>query len=932
VSRAGPLLFALCLLAWATACRSRNGEPPRGSPAPDPASSVRTFKSDSAGKPWLALPEATVAKERSRAEGLIWIEAEHPRATDFPKQNPFRPTEAERKVLSGGDWIGAQDANKLLFLEYQVDVPQANAFEFYTRKFWKHGPFRWRFDDAEWQVCDRDVTLLDGSELRPFVGANWVHLGSVQLGAGQHRLRIELLSPNAPAAFDVFALSAGDFVPRGKLRPTEAFPPAEAGWFTFDPALDTFRPSPLDLRPLNQVRAGDDGFIRVRGSELVFEKSGAEVRFWGINVGRDALFLPRSGMRRLARHFAKFGVNLVRVQAGTFQDEKFRETRADLLDRLHLLASELRAQGIYLGVSLYFPVLLHPNAQDGFAGYTGQSPFALQYFNQEFQALERTWWQHLLSAVNPYTGVSFAHDPGLAYVELVNEDSTLFWTFRPYETIPAAQMEILERKFHGWVTAKYGSFAQALEVWDASAVRGDDAASGRAGLLGLWEIANRPKARARDTAEFLTRLMRDHYQALQGFLKQDLGYQGLTVCSNWHTADERVLGPLDNWANSACDIMDRHAYMGGPHQGDAASYAVRSGQTFDDRSVLRGAEAAGKWAVLPAFIEPRYNGKPAFVSELGWPTPNRFRGEGPLLVSAYGRSTGLDAPMWYASANPFWPGVLAKFEAKDPASLGQFPAAALAFRRGLIAESAPLAAVHLSEADLWSLKGAPVTPETGLDGTRAADVRGVFGKAASGIEPLALLVAPIDVGLGLNAPSQAASSLDLASYIDPLRRTIRSRSGELRWNFELGQVTIQAAAINAVIGFLGEHPVELPQAWFQLGNDYASVALVALDGQPLGTSQQILLQVMTEVTNTGWSAPGKGVRPIADVGHAPLLVRNVAGSVGLTRPDASALRVTALDANGQATQRFAGNAEHITLLPNVLYYLIETSGAPPTSP
>jgi hypothetical protein len=53
-------------------------------------------------------------------------------------------------------------------------------------------------------------------------------------------------------------------------------------------------------------------------------------------------------------------------------------------------------------------------------------------------------------------------------MEIQNEDSLLFWTFAPYETVPAPQMEILERSFGSWLAAKYGSIERAFTSWSGN--------------------------------------------------------------------------------------------------------------------------------------------------------------------------------------------------------------------------------------------------------------------------------------------------------------------------------------------------------------------------------------------------------------------------------------------------------------------------------
>ena len=86
----------------------------------------------------------------------------------------------------------------------------------------------------------------------------------------------------------------------------------------------------------------------------------------------------------------------------------------------------------------------------------------------------------------------------------------------------------------------------------------------------------------------------------------------------------------------------------------------------------------------------------------------------------------------------------------------------------------------------------------------------------------------------------------------------------------------------------------------------------------------MLLQVMTEDSNTGWSAPGQGLRTIVAIGGPPLIVRTLVGHVRFKPTGGPPLRVKALDLNGYPVGAAirAGNNE-LELLPTTLYYLIE---------
>jgi hypothetical protein len=104
------------------------------------------------------------------------------------------------------------------------------------------------------------------------------------------------------------------------------------------------------------------------------------------------------------------------------------------------------------------------------------------------------------------------------------------------------------------------------------------------------------------------------------------------------------------------------------------------------------------------------------------------------------------------------------------------------------------------------------------------------------------------------------------------------------------------------------------------------VIAVALDDQPLATSNRILLQVMSEEQETNHQTePGNAtVKRIVNMGTDPWQVKPMKGTVRFKRADAGQLQVTALDFNGYPTGR-VGTAENLKLQPATLYYLIDRS-------
>jgi len=417
-------------------------------------------------------------------------------------------------------------------------------------------------------------------------------------------------------------------------------------------------------------------------------------------------------------------------------------------------------------------------------------------------------------------------------------------------------------------------------------------------------------------------------------MKGDLGFKASVYASNWTTANPQILGPLDKYSNTVADFMDRHGYFGGPHAGPRSGYALSNGDTYQDRSALLFATFDDKGNLKPGerdFSLPlwdiKYGGKPSTITEINWTPPNRFRAEFPVLAAAYGLLQGTNAFYFFASGDAAWPQTLSKFSVHTPACFGQFPATAFLYRKGLLQTGPLVADIHLKIADLQALKGSPVIAPQNLDEFRAKDIppgKTLTADTIPSLDPLACAVGRVQMTFGEKAGPSTV--MELSKFIDRKAETIRSATGELLWNYQTGLVTINAPQAQGATGFLAKAgPIKLGDLTIDTPLEYGSILAVALDGQPLKSSAKILLQVMSEENNYGWTtSAATGVRTVTDIGRAPLIVRNLAGTVSLTRSDAKALTVVLLDFNGyRAEAAPAQHADAITLRPATLYYLIQ---------
>lgn len=713
---------------------------------------------------------------------------------------------------------------------------------------------------------------------------------------------------------------------------TEAF-------FAWDGPEDVVDGSVLNLRALNERRAGEGGFIVARDGGFVHGSTGQPVRFWAVN-GPSPHAKSDAELAREARLLAAYGVNLVRIHGAVF--DKRGETDPARVAEIRRVVRILAGEGIYTHLSIYFPLWFKPPADLAWLpGYDGTKfPFAALMFNPQFQAKYQQWWRDLLTARDA-DGVALVDEPALFGVEIQNEDSFFFWTFTP-KNIPEPQLQILEAQFGAWAEKKHGSLAAALRQWRTPPLPRDDVAQGRLEFRGLWAMANERTARDRDTATFLFERQAQFYREQVAYLR-GLGFKGLTTASNWTTANAEFLGPLEKASYLEGDFIDRHGYFGSGHKGEFAEWSIRAGHTYRDRRALRfETEGPGdRRSFVHPIMEVEYNGRPSMISETTWCRPNRHRGEAPLFLAAFGALQGTDAIVhfsfdgsrWDVQPN-FW---MQQWTLMTPAMMGQFPATALIYRSGLVAEAPVLADVKLDLEKTKALGGTPLLQDASLDELRKKDVGAGQGSAAAVreiIDPLIHFAGRTRVTFG-SEESTTVKPLD--AWIRRDAQVVTAAHGQTTLDFGRGLLRVEAPAVQAVSGDLRCEPVHvLASMEVQAPLDPGHVILVALDGQPLESSRRMLLQVMSEERATGFRTEpaDEGSLRILDIGRKPWEVRRLEGRVSLTRVAAGAVSVQPLDAAGRPTgRRWQGNSWDLE--PRTVYYLVEiapTSGDATGSP
>jgi hypothetical protein len=699
---------------------------------------------------------------------------------------------------------------------------------------------------------------------------------------------------------------------------------AGATW-AFTPAKDSFHDNALlDLRSLNEKEAGAKGFVRLSadGSGFVLG-DGTPVRFWA--VGDTVYIKSDAELTYHARFLAKQGVNMVRMH-GSFAPkgpgQKLTDFDAAEVDRAWRLVAAMKKQGIYTTISPYWASGGHTGtaASWGIPGYGDKADlWALLFFRNDLKEGYKAWMRALLTRRNPYTGIPLAQDPAVAILQIQNEDSLFFWTL---QGVQPAQLELLGKKFGQWLVKQYGSLAAARKAWANQAAEGDQFDDGKVGILPTWQMTQVQRGgmvrRVRDQVHFLAQSQRDFYAEIAQYFRKELGCKQLINASNWITADPEKLNDIERWTYTAADVLAVNKYYsGGPHNGPNAGWRIDPGDFFEGRSVLKNPTA------LPTDLKQVVS-HPIAITESCWVHPLAYESEGPFLIAAYESLTGVGPYYWFSAdtpgycLDPYFPyqtfsdGQKGIFKwSLHPATQTQFPAAALLYRKGYVRRGPVVVHEERSLDDLWSRKTPILAEGRTFDPNR--DTRfaeRAYGKSA--IHPLTFLVGRVEVKYG-GDPART-TSLDLAKYLQPAKKTVRSVTGELTWNYGLGLCTLDTPRAQGATGFFADAGgvVRLSDAVIRSGNDYVTVTLVSLDDKPLRESEKVLVQVGTLMRPTGWTTQAATERSqdgkttyhgekVVHTGKMPWQVVRADVSVSLRNPRLH--KVATLDPNGYPARR-----------------------------
>lgn len=906
---------------------------------------------------WLVLVVLACVGSVRAAEPFLWIEGEsgtnQQHIVANPGLNNFNPY-----ALSGGEWISSfSEANMpdTGTVDYVINIETAGDYHLWLRAGGTGISYRW--DGGAWDAYDLNKGInsvpaaADGNLWPPPM--SWHDRGIVKLTADKHTLTI-MLGGDHPgkgrfAALDCLVLTTGEFTPHGKYKPGEKLPepmcelPEGKGW-DFVPPVDALDSNAvLDLRYLNEKEAGSHGFIQPSkdGNSFV-AADGTPMRFWG-----GSEYAQRNMNLEQLKHFAQFlakrGINIVRVHTALepkTAGSKVTDIDEKQLDEVFKLVAAMKTAGIYTVISPFWGTSATIQASWGTMAKAGGRAEPLLFIDPVLQTGYKAWVKELYTRPNPYNGIKLADEPAVAIIQLQNENSLLFWTMGGLQGTP--EMEHFRIMFADFLKKKYGSLDKARAAWkDYNPAGGDlwihaDWDKGLPPFSHPWDFTRDGLKKkgaipgfiefTADCLEFMATTMRDFNADMINYLRHDLGCKQMVNPGNWQGVDPLTEQDAEYWTNTAGEVIGRNFYAGGLHVGPNNGWQIIPGHFYDNISFIK------EPTKLPINLK-QVEGKSLIIPETLWVPPSVYESEGAPLVAAQTALTGLNIAFWFADSQPWDLEPAHIWTFATPMAQGQFPAAALMFRTGLVAEGKPVVIEQRNMTDLWQRKTPMIAEASSHDPNHDGGNAPVNSPVETMVDPLAFMVGPVRQVFGGDPAKNYMA--DFSKYIDRDKKLVKSVTGELETDYGKGIYRINAPKAQGALGFLGGNGVQqLADVAIACNNNYASIVVVPLDDKPIKESSKVLIQVGTISRNKGWLAtpdqlfidkkPAPCYR-IVSVGKGPMQIEKTDTTVTITNPGFS--KAQALDANGMpmaeaVDMKQAGGQCSITLPPDTLYVVV----------
>jgi len=708
-------------------------------------------------------------------------------------------------------------------------------------------------------------------------------------------------------------LPAAEGSPAGSSNPPVVIT-AGADWIPLRAELEIEPGSALDFSALGltDAPAGKHGRVIARpDGQLAFADSPDRAqRFYGVNLCFGAHYVSQAEADRLAERLVRLGYNALRIhhyERDLTQGQTPTTTlNPQKLEQFDYLMAALIKRGIYLTTDLYVsrPV---PYRQAGM-DRDGQIPMdtfkilvpvhAGAYEN--WKAFSRAFLSH----VNPYTQRSYAAEPALAWLAMINEGN-LGNFFRDIRTFPE-----WKQAWNRWLAQRYAGRPALATVWGSDLKDDEDPA---AQTVALPERLQADGPRPRDCIVFLADTERETVLKMKAFLRDELGCRALVSnASSW------TRFTTDQGARAVYDYVDDHFYVDHP-QFLEGSWRLPS--RCPNTSPVADGAPGGRSITFTRLFD-----KPFTVTEYNYSGPGRFRGVGGILTGAMGALQGWGGIWRFAYSHSreamFSPSRINYFDmACDPLGQAAERASICLFLRGDLQAAPHSVALVMTDADLaqpaakiptlaprwhwlaWVTRvGTQVvpSPEKPLPHTTVLPLAWQTPASAYPAKQVLAVEPYLVENDRLVAELKGRDLFKPDAVPDPEQKSFRSETGEVTIDGPHDRLVLDTARTAGGYAPVGQ-TVEAPKGGVRIsteGSD-ATVWVSALDRNPIRQSRRLLVTHLTDLQNADIRYAEAERKTLLDWGRLPHLVRAGKAEVSIRLESPNEYRVWALAPSGK---------------------------------
>ena len=688
-------------------------------------------------------------------------------------------------------------------------------------------------------------------------------------------------------------------------------------WFPFNVNED-LSPSVIGMADWLDKPAGKHGWLKMDADNYYFE-NGTAIRFWGVNICNMRVFPERELADKWSSYLAKYGVNGIRFHKFTWDGYEKLDSSTyiapALFDNMDYFCHVLKEKGIYTGWSHIYGHRLRPADRSKILAYDEivnagtahlkGSTVGLVHFAEDLQNLSIELTVNMLNHKNPYTGLRYADDPALSFVELQNEDNAYFpTTSQMMEDCPTYKKLICEQ-FSDWLKIKYGTHEALKKAWGKEAFDAFPECYPNENLLSrnlnpmphLWFYSNdcfdrKPEwsKRLYDSARFIFECQHNFYSRYVEAIRAT-GYKGAIVGSCWQAGDN--IGHYYNlYSDYLVGVVDRHNYFGG-----GGGHTLKEGTFSSDAMV----SIPGGGLLGTGFQQ--VSGRPFALSEWMSLIPNEYTVEASPIIALYGLGLqGWDASYSFACNEiEITNTVQGKgggniYNSDAPTQRGLYPALARMLYHGDIQEAEVVSNAKIHVPSLIDGK---------IGFKTEVDQKGDQKTIKSAVIPEAMAVGRV-INTFVDAYEETPHDDTYLRYYDSDKKEYTSTTGQFKWNVEgKGYFTMNTPCSRAAVGFTGNIPLRLGDIEATTTTPFSVLLITSLEqGVPLDRTKSALITAAARARNTGMEYNATGTE-LLNMGKAPILMEPVQTTIKLPK----GAKVYLLDHAGRKTGKSVAPAK-----------------------